>query len=1126
MKQSGGIYEIDEFILQLTELSSSDILVNAEETSPGVYAVDQLSSSYPVTGDPAFRQLIRKAVLHKRNQDTDTFMLAFGGIEWTYKNKKVCTPVLLFPAGYHHDKVRQQYTVSIEQDNFFLNPFLKNELLRSYDIVLEPAAEKEYSHYLTNIYDLLREKGFLFAERELKLLGNFHHHRFHILRDLELLKEEELSPLVKNILGHEAADQPEELPLEKQNILPSDPDQLRIFDLFRKGNLVIQGPPGTGKSQVLTNLLGKLLIRPAMQLVVSEKRVALEVLYQKLKNKALDHFVFLAHDRTRSSDFVEKLKQTWSFLEDTPVQSVDNWSLSEQKYDQLQLMLDKLSSKELMGGIDLTSFKRMLKDYSLTDYTYKSALPSLKEWMQQRAVVKSITERTEEVRLILPLIRYTAFGQLKYISQQLSGWMSALEEWKTRFNISTFSDLHLRVQQLPRCVLIENENYKRYSDIYTSSRKRKLFEKLKKQFLVRKAVMEQYRMLMADWKEFPSPAVYTSWKNNREKSFWKRRKTDLEIRNRLHTETGTEEALHFLGEYFRNQQLLIQTESELIGLGIERPELELESISYIFRQLDQEEENELNSVSILEESERKELVKDASQLQSIYRELERYFAMKNDTDLHTLFKEIQQYLLVLIGAEQDIQDAGSSIYSLLQEYDNFYTLEKQVLSSGWAEFSARFPDLAALDGQRLLHLIEETDGLEQREREDFARQIIQAKKERFEAFHILLRTPSARLSAIEKERKKQLKKGKAILVREFGKSRQHLSVRELCDSDASFWIELLLPVWMMTPGQVAVHLPLKRSLVETVIFDEASQLQLPYVLGALHRAERAVVAGDEQQMSPSSYFSGQKTSVDLLHQATFYWNKGKLKHHYRSEHPELIRFSNRYFYNNELMIFPSATAPAKAVHLHYIEKGIYTERQNKEEAAALASLVSPQILSGKNIGITAFSEQQLTCIWNHFPTAVQQVLQEKIEEGSAFFKPLEQVQGDECDHLYISIGYGKNEHGEFHLKFGPLNQQGGAKRLNVLLTRARTSMHIFSSVRSSDFALSDNEPVNLLRILLSDLEKEGTDYQPVFPFGLVPAAGSRRIEIENCAQLIPSAKELVHLHVVLKERGWIPEYIL
>jgi superfamily I DNA and/or RNA helicase len=149
--------------------------------------------------------------------------------------------------------------------------------------------------------------------------------------------------------------------------------------------------------------------------------------------------------------------------------------------------------------------------------------------------------------------------------------------------------------------------------------------------------------------------------------------------------------------------------------------------------------------------------------------------------------------------------------------------------------------------------------------------------------------------------------------------------------------------------------------------------------------------------------------------------------------------------------------------LSYVPDGIYADGVNLTEAKVMARLVEKAILRSEKFGVVAFSEAQLNAIHSQLSPKAQQQLEEAIDSDNFFFKALEQVQGEECDHLIVGFGYGKNKEGKFDMRFGPINLKNGEKRLNVLFSRARKSIHFVTSVERADFSSSKNEGVQRLK---------------------------------------------------------------
>lgn len=157
----------------------------------------------------------------------------------------------------------------------------------------------------------------------------------------------------------------------------------------------------------------------------------------------------------------------------------------------------------------------------------------------------------------------------------------------------------------------------------------------------------------------------------------------------------------------------------------------------------------------------------------------------------------------------------------------------------------------------------------------------------------------------------------------------------------------------MTPTQVAKHFPLTSDLFKLTLIDEASQIPASHIVGTIQRSEQVIIAGDSQQMSPLSFFQGED-KMDILSWAQYYFKNYHLRYHYRDQHPELIQFSNRFFYDNELTVFPTKTQIEQPIEWIFVEKGRYVENQNDEEAKIVAKRIEQQLQKPETVGIVAF----------------------------------------------------------------------------------------------------------------------------------------------------------------------------
>lgn len=314
-----------------------------------------------------------------------------------------------------------------------------------------------------------------------------------------------------------------------------------------------------------------------------------------------------------------------------------------------------------------------------------------------------------------------------------------------------------------------------------------------------------------------------------------------------------------------------------------------------------------------------------------------------------------------------------------------------------------------------------------------------------------------------------------ILQSEFHKKR----VSPLRKIIANAWnpILMLKPVFMMSPMSVAKYIKPGVFDFDLIIFDEASQIRPQDAIGAIARGKQVVVVGDDKQLPPTSFFDTMVESIDdekpsisdyesiLKRFMTSGANIVMLKWHYRSKHESLIRLSNSEFYDDKLFVFPSPIKESidLGVKYHYVD-GIYDRgrtQTNVSEAKEIAQKVMEHVKKYPNdsIGVATLNTNQRDAIIDEIEELRRENMQYEdyfnpTRPESFFVKNLESIQGDERDVIFISVGYGKDFNGKLLMNFGPLNNDGGERRLNVLITRARKRCEVFSSLRHTDIDLN------------------------------------------------------------------------
>jgi very-short-patch-repair endonuclease len=321
-----------------------------------------------------------------------------------------------------------------------------------------------------------------------------------------------------------------------------------------------------------------------------------------------------------------------------------------------------------------------------------------------------------------------------------------------------------------------------------------------------------------------------------------------------------------------------------------------------------------------------------------------------------------------------------------------------------------------------------------------------------------------------------------VLSREFNKKSNHKPIRQLINEMGEKLLHLT-PCFMMSPLSVSQFLPAHFNAFDLVVFDEASQITVWDAVGTIARGKNVIIVGDPKQMPPSNFFS-KSSSDDLTDEADLesildQALSARLPHHrltghYRSRHESLIAFSNSHYYENSLVTFPSAETKASAVSLHKID-GLYSkgkERNNLKEANAVADYIVERLSDKRKkytIGVVTLNSEQQRCIEDCLDDRrrkhphLEPFFQGNKNYDPIFVKNLESVQGDERDIIILSLGYGPVEPlaKTMSMNFGPLNKQGGERRLNVAITRATTEIHVFSSF---DYTMIDLSRTSALAV--------------------------------------------------------------
>ena len=1052
--------------------------------------------------------------------------ISFGFIHYQEEGEDFIAPLLLIPIEIANEggwKIRQY------EDDVILNPTFKYYMQTMMNKELTPYNDEALTTYFEKVKNDLPEGLYL---EETMSIGVYSFYKMSMYQDIMNNKEKVLSNNnIKILLGDEYTRSLETK--EQQPVYPvveCDSSQLGAIQLAANGkSFCLQGPPGSGKSQTITNIIATLLGQGKKILFVSEKIAALNVVFENLRRVHLAEFGIELHsNKANKKEFIENLYNTATL----PKYDIDlKTTFLSAKYDLLRGNLSSyenelhqpipdigISLLELyslymesdlvpMDEIDLA-----VENYNLYDmeqiieyfntyarlsahigYDYrKSSLNGLNQLSENYILYNLNNDLANGLlwldnmyKLATILAKYDGF----YINSIKDGMKKALVIDKLS-KLSVYSPFFVIKKSRTRIIdLIKKYlNFQKILsnnlfDIYDKSILNENIDELKAKYIkanekgrfFNKELKECNEVIYKYRKVKSTPDVIT--KELQEIIAYKRNLyLAKEVNNNLSKYLGDVKGLNL-------KQIVLDLNAidDLpdISLSIEsfnylRAEYVNSKLSYAefkagYKTLDQLslmfDKREFDFMN--------EPLEDAyNKLIAVNEEREHFtnFMQVNQCIKHMKFYQALDFLNAYLDKEYDIE-------SLAEMYRKTFLHEK------------------------ILHIVKQSNLLSN----------FQATTENkviadFRALDksILSINRDYIISYLSQKRpNEQVLEGSEfkILTREYAKLRRQLPIRVLLEQIFNLVLDIK-PVFLMSPLSVSTYLASELNIFDCVVFDEASQIFASDALGSIYRGKQCIVIGDTKQMPPTNFFHAtldgqqeQEVEYDLesvLDKASSTFETTSLKWHYRSRSEELITFSNGAFYDWNLITIPQAKQHEKGfgVDFYYVPEGRYdmATRTNTIEAEYVCKMVFEHFdTSTESLGVVAFSNVQADLIqsmvdkYRRKHPEYERFFDEGYDEPF-FVKNLETVQGDERDRIIFSICYGYNEEGKFYQRFGPLNNLGGERRLNVAVTRAKYNVSIVSSVRYEDIKeKTDAKGVILLREYLKFAENVVTDknYQDV-----------------------------------------------
>ena len=1057
----------------------------------------QVSGSPLSDARARLKRIAQVAQAYLEEKGASTLFVAVGLATWDVPTgAKPNAPVILLPLSVEpEDAAHREFVLEVSGDAHF-NPIMAHSLRTDYGVELvdddfdleEPP--KNFSgmqQILTAVASSITQVPGLAVTPRL-VVGNFRYNNLPLVADLEHnLEAFAANDLIAAIAGVPEAreslassvagpspDLPDAEPPEAEFlVLDADASQHQAINWALMGQSeVVWGPPGTGKSQTIANLIAALIADSKRVLFVAQKQAAVEVVISRLNRAGLGDLVMDCHGGFKSRrEFSRGLADAMQRIGSTPAGEygdlhrelsssrqvlVDHTSAMHQRRDPWGISAFEVQGRlmaipegartnlrlprEKLETLDLDGLRALQVDV-------QQWIDLEGPWLARRypcwggAAVTTV----DEVRRLLELVRGLLQEQLPWCLQAMSAAAGPLS-LKVPYSVSGWPSLTGLLADIEQGVA------RFRPEIYQLDRGSLLAALAPKSGLgrftvglsgsyraARRAVQEQ---VLGGEKLSGDEAYQALVRSDEQLRGWREYCQDSD---------SSPQAPENAGLLHQRVSDLVCSLGEL-AQGVGSPALLRLSLG------------ELQSA--LETMVSQEAV--ATRLPQV-RDLEGRFA---DAGIGQIISAV--------GGSVPVELAGQAIaHSWLQGV--------------WSELTLLEPRLAGFVGEA-----------HNRARDDFARLDTQHLRRNPER----IRRVAAEQAIVAMN---EFPGQTGLVQREAAKKSKHLSVRQLVHQAPAVLCGLR-PCWMMSPLQVAEMIPADTGLFDVVIFDEASQIPPAEAIGTLARARQAIVAGDDRQLPPTNFFRSQDADDDsddngddddaaqdlapaLIANIESILDVVKalpireqmLRWHYRSRDGRLIAFSNIHIYGEALTAFPGTVEESPLV-FHQLDLEPTLGRSTKSHPGEVARVVDlilehAKQRPGESLGVIAFGSDHANNIEEGLRRRLSAEGDRSLDEffavaqGEPFFvKNIERVQGDERDVIILSVGYHKAANGTLPYRFGPLNQEGGERRLNVAITRARSRIHLIAGFSHHDMdpGRSSAEGVEMLRQYLAFAASGGT----------------------------------------------------
>ncbi len=1071
-------------------------------------------------GNKLPEKIFKKANYYWKEYGLETTLDVAVFIKWSPFNEGggndknyYCSPLFYRPCSIKRSrKIETTYSSHITAENYQVNPVLRHyfKLFFDYKWADEILNLDEEVSRLMNYFNPSNEGGRKISVVEgfdeieswqlirQQRIGNFNYKKSALGADYDKIIEKPSTQVQVLMSGEVEREQKTTEILKPISFL--DQSQKEVIQTALQGSVVIQGPPGTGKSHTIVAMIGAFLAANKKVLFVSEKRSALEVVNNRLVKNGLGALVaYFNTNKDQKKEFYSGLKKTWESLNEHKFNRVE-LNRKSSVANVLQFYPNKLSEHipEIGGTLQEVITVLLKANFSLENLVTKGKVPKFHEWNANQEFLESFASKipsafeTETIaQCNFVNLNSAVFSEADVLLAlekrilNMSDTLASIQSIQTEYNLDESFDGFVKLA-LTASILTMIDKVQ-LNLLNADAKQYKSFNTWAKKYQLLKTKISHVEVGNKKWTRKPSMAEITELLGLLQTSERNQSSSILKIlrRNPAKLKTAFRDFHSGISNYTKIELLeAVQMEWRLRGelddvkiklkhnLNIVDPENEIDLIFNLRNKLDAVSQNEY--LQILEHPQSAALIQELSK---IHPDILKFNAQNRFLFYENKIASIYDFEKSLNGLRKSLPlmnhwlpeikrffELPPVVRHFMRDNANSLTqLNAKVAYQNLLEVTRFEADFKELSGWEIAKVIGQEITNKKIQFKENISAIVDAAREKQSSAESLSTKAGFKLNDFQKIQKKRYKAEKRLILHEMNKQQRHLSVKTFFESTQHHLLKMQ-PVWVMNPLTVSENLPCIEDLFDVIIFDESSQIPLEDAIPAIHRSKQVVIVGDSKQMPPSAFFTSREDTKTILDQGEQVYKNEMLKWHYRSHHPDLIRFSNLEFYNGDLMTLPPkfSECPIEVKHV----EGNYEAGKNELEAKELATYCQ-NIQSNliKSILIIAFSQEQEKEIQR------QLRLLKLADNEKIITRNLENAQGIEADLVLISIGYGKNKKEEFRLNFGPVNQLNGANRLNVLFTRAIEKMIVFTSVKASDFGLSENRGVQVLKDFLTYAEQ-------------------------------------------------------